>query len=169
MSLYGGSEHKLSDLLQIPLIEARKILNNYWSVIPGVKKFLNMIAVTAVAKGQIRTDQYYKRIRWFPNLVVNDPASIESIKREARNVPPQGTNANLMKQILIGLQEEIDTNSHPAKLLLVVHDEVVTEVSEEFGEEWKEIQERIMIETIKIIIKTIPVEVTTGIAKHWIK
>jgi len=39
----------------------------------------------------------------------------------------------------------------------------------EFAEEWKNIQETTMIDTIKLIIKSIPVEVSTGIAKHWMK
>ncbi|MFH1275611.1 MAG: DNA polymerase [Candidatus Woesearchaeota archaeon] len=166
---YGISAHKLSDVIQTDIITAQKIIDDFFKVVPELKKFLAMIAATVVAKGQIRSDPYYKRIRWFPQLRIDDPKSIGDVERAALNFPPQATNSNLIKEILVSLQNEIDENNHPAQILLVVHDEIVTEVPESFAKGWKTIQETIMIETIKTIIKSIPVEVTTQISKHWKK
>ena len=166
---YGMSAHKLSDVIQTDVVTAQKIINDFFSIVPGLKKFLAMIAATAVAKGQIRSDPYYKRIRWFPQLKADDPKSIGDVERAALNFPPQATNSNLIKEILVSLQNKIDENKYPAQILLVIHDEIVTEVPESFAEEWKVIQESTMIDTIKTVIKSIPVEVETQIAKYWKK
>lgn len=169
MSLYGGSEFKLAELAQIPIKEAKQLLDNYWKIIPGVKKFLDMIANAAVQKGLIRSDPYYRRIRWFPQLKEENPKTIGEVQRAAKNYVPQSTNGNLIKQILINLQNEIDSNNYNAKILLTVHDEILTEVPADFAEEWKVIQERVMIETIQTLIKSIPVVVSSTIAPFWKK
>lgn len=79
------------------------------------------------------------------------------------------TNANVTKQALINLQDEIDNNNYPARILLTVHDEIVTEAKEEFAEEWKNILEKTMIEAAQTVIKSIPVKADAVISDHWTK
>lgn len=164
---YGMTEHKLAETVQINKDAAKEIIKKFFSIIPKVESFLNMIAKTAVTNGYIRTDPHYRRIRWFPNLDKSNPTTIGSTEREAKNTPMQGSNANLIKQCLINLQDEIDKNNYDVKLILSVHDEILADVEESFAETWKDIQERIMIETISIIIKSIPVKVNSEIAPYW--
>ena len=163
------SEFKLADVMQTTPQKAKQIIDQFFSVVPDLQKFLNMIGTTAVRKGLIRSDPHYKRIRWFPQLKPDDAKSQGEVQRAALNFPPQASNANLIKQCLVNLLEVIQENNYPAKMVLTIHDEILTEVPEAFAEEWKEIQEQVMKDTIKIIIKSIPVEVSTTIDKCWRK
>jgi DNA polymerase-1 len=79
------------------------------------------------------------------------------------------SNADVTKQALVWLQKEIDDNKYPVKIILVVHDSIVTECKDEFAEEWKAIFEDIMIKAGELLIKSIPVKVDTYIAKSWKK
>jgi len=164
---YGLSEFKLSDVLQTTPLEAKKIINQFFAVVPKVKEFLNLLAKTAVENGRIRSDPYYRRIRWFPNLDPNNFKTIGETERAAKNYVPQSSNGNLLKQCLINLQEKIDLNGYPVRILLTVHDSIVSETTENFAEEWKIIQENTMKETIKLIIKSFDIKVDSVIGKNW--
>lgn len=169
MLAYGMSQFKLADVIQTTPEKAKLIIDQFFSVVPKLKQFLNLISHVALTTGRIRSNQVYRRIRWFPQLKKDDPKSVGEVSRAALNFPPQSSNADLIKQCMINLLEEIETHDYPARMILTIHDEILTEVPEDFAEEWKIIQERVMKETIKTVIKSIPVEVSTVIDKCWRK
>ena len=164
------TKYKLADTAQISVPNAEKIIKMYFSKVPKLEQFLNMLSKSAVKNGYLRTDpHYFRRIRWFPKLNKQDGKSVGEVERAAKNLPSQGTNANITKQALINLQNIIDINNYPVRILLSVHDEVITEAIEEFAEEWKSILENIMIETAQLVIKSIPVKVEGVISDYWSK
>ncbi len=77
------------------------------------------------------------------------------------------SNADIIKQALVNLQQIIDDNDYPVNILLSIHDEIVTECEESFANEWKDILEKTMIEAAQIIIKSIPVKVDSVISNYW--
>jgi len=164
---YGMSKFKLADTAQITVNEADKIIKRFFSKVPKVEKFLNMLAHTAVYLGYIRTDLHYRRIRWFPKLDKEVFKTVGEVERAAKNSIPQGINANTTKQALVDLQEVIDKNSYPVYLLLTCHDEVISECREDFVDIWKPILEDTMIKAAQIIIKTIPVKVDSVVSDYW--
>jgi DNA polymerase-1 len=167
---YGMSKFKLSEEAQVSLQEADKIIKMYFSKIPKVEIFLNMVAKMGVKNGYIRTDPtVFRRIRWFPNLDRKDFKSIGETERASKNTPPQGTNASVIKQALVDLQDVIDNNNYPARILLSIHDELVTECEESFVPIWKPILEETMINAAKLIIKSIPVKVEEVVSDYWTK
>jgi len=170
---YGMTEFKLGDLLDIPTREARKLINSFFITIPRVKKILSIWAYAATSRGYIRTAPPYRRIRWFPNwnedLSKVEPYLISAIEREAKNTVPQGSNADCIKEALCLVQDEIDNNNYPVKIMLSIYDEIVTDCKKEFTEEWKVILETLMIKAAKEILKITPVKVNVTISDHWIK
>lgn len=166
---YGMSEYKLADTAQISVVEARNIITRFFKKVPLVEHFLNKLAYAGVKYGYIRTDQYFRRIRWFTNLDVTNFKVVGEVERASKNSVPQGTNANITKLALCMLQDIIDENNYPVNILLTIHDEVLTECIAEFAEEWKIILEKIMIEAAETIIKTVPVEVEGIISDYWTK
>lgn len=164
---YGMSKFKLAETAQINVDESDRIIKKFFRKVPKIEEFLNLLAYSAVKLGYIRTDLYYRRIRWFPNLNKDNFKTVGETERAAKNSIPQGVNANIIKQALINLQEIIDKNNYPVRILLTIHDEILTECKEEFAEEWKPILEKIMIETAQIIIKSIPVKVDSVISDFW--
>lgn len=164
---YGLSEYKLSDILQTTPREAKKIIDQFFSVVPKVKTFLDQLAKYATTKGHIISDPFYKRIRWFPNFDKENFKTVGETERAAKNYVPQSSNGNLLKQCLINLQDIIDNNNYPVRILLTVHDSIVSETTEEFAPTWKDIQETTMKNTITILIKSFPIKIDSTIGKTW--
>ena len=91
------------------------------------------------------------------------------IERASKNTPIQGANAQLIKYALVKIQNRIDKDNLPIKILLSIYDEVQTECREDMTEWWKGELKRIMIEAAQLWIKTVPVEVDVKITDYWTK
>lgn len=161
------TEHKLSDVAQISIKEAKKIIDNFFSKVPKVKQFLDLLAKTAIVNGFIRTDLYYRRIRWFKHLDKNNPQSIGRVERQAKNTIPQGCNANIIKQALIDLQDIIDERNYPINIVLQIHDEILCECPEDLVDTWKPILEQTMIKAAELIITSVPIKVDSVVSSYW--
>lgn len=119
---YGGSKFKLSETAQIPVDVADKVIKKFFQIVPKVKRFLDGLADLGVSRGYIKSDPYWKRRRWFTDYPTTDPRLIGSIGRASRNTPLQSSNANVTKQALVWLQDIIDENSYPVRILITIHD-----------------------------------------------
>lgn len=173
---YGMSEYKLSNTILVPVNEARDIINKFFSKVPKVKEFLDSLGNLAKTRGFIRTAPPYSRVRRFPkweylrdNDSYNRDKWLGEIERAGKNSPIQGTNADIIKLALINLQDEIDNNNWDVNLLLTVYDEVQSEAHRSIAEEWKSVQNRIMVEAAQAIIKSVPIIVDCKISECWQK
>lgn len=166
---YGMSKFKLADTAQISVNQADDIIKRFFKKVPLVEKFLNSLAASGVKNGYIRTDKYFRRVRWFPKLDKNSFKSIGETERASKNSVPQGTNSNATKLALCNLQDIIDKNNYPVDILLTIHDEILTECRGDFAEEWKVILEQTMIKAAEVIITTVPIEVEGVISDYWTK
>ena len=165
---YGMSEFKLADTMQISVEEAKKLIKQFFSVVPMVKQFLDGIGILGRTRGYIKTGRPFSRIRWF-DLSKAGQKELGEIERASKNHPMQGSNGDITKQAMITLQQIIDDNNYPVQIIMQVYDEIQTLCREDFAEEWKIILERVMIESAQIVIKTIPVEVDCKINSCWAK
>lgn len=166
------SEFGLADILDISVRQARKLIKDFFIIIPRVKEMLSVWAYAAMSKGYIKTAEPYRRIRWFPKwhgLEHTEYYVKAAIEREAKNTVPQGSNADAIKEALWLVQEEIDNNNYPVRIMLSVYDEIQTECKEDFTEKWKPILEAKMIEAAEKILKVTPVKVDVSINDCWIK
>lgn len=174
LALYGGDEHTLAERILIPKQRAKELLNMYFASLPILKKFFNMLSEVAVENGRIRCNSYYKRLRFFPKLYkeYSDDKeynrAVAEVRREAMNCPMQGTNADLIKQCIVNLQNEMDMYYLDVKLLLQIHDALLDECNDLILSEWIERKEKIMIDTISTYIKSVPIKVSTTHGKHWL-
>lgn len=164
---YGMTKYKLADTMQIDIDSADKIINNFFSIVPKVKEFLNNLGKLGTSRGYIRTGYPYRRVRFFPNY--ENPNYFGNIERASKNTPIQGTNGDIIKLALINVQNEIDKNNWPVKIILAVYDEINTECREDLSEKWKSKLEEIMIESAKVCIKSIPTIVDCKISDYWQK
>jgi len=170
---YGMSEFKLADTIEVPVKEAKDIIDKFFSSVPKVKEFLDTLEWVATNKMLIRTAKPFRRIRHFSNN--NDPGTSEywatqgSIGRAGKNMVPQGTNADIIKLALVKTQDYIDNHKIPAKIILSVYDEIQTECRSDVSEEWADTLEKIMIESAESVIKTVPIKVDCGVSDYWTK
>ena len=171
---YGLSAWSLAEGFKIPQDEAEGILSDYFSAYSGIKRWLDYNGRESIAKRYSETLIGRKRFYRLP-----DPDDQEqfrrskgAVRRAANNAVIQGTNADITKEALIKLQQayrSIDT----AKILFTVHDEIVSECSEEKAEEVAQVKADIMRDAFHRFVKTVPVgtddEVGVSIADCWAK
>jgi len=80
------------------------------------------------------------------------------------NSPDQGTGADILKKAMVLLRPRI---AGKAKIVHIVHDEIILEAPEEKAEEMKKILEDAMKEAGQYYIKSVPVEVEGNICNSW--
>ena len=107
------------------------------------------------------------RIRFF--FPPNDKWEIGSIERQSMNFPIQETNASMLKIALIKLRKYIIENDFPAILHLPIHDEILSSCHKSKANEWKEIQEKAMMEAADLFLEKGLLTVDTKITNKWMK
>jgi DNA polymerase-1 len=167
---YGMSEFKLADTMEVSVEVAREIIEKFFNAVPDVKKFLDKLGRLAKNRGYIKTPKPYSRYRWFDGWENKEDFKRQGeIERAGKNTPIQGANADLVKLALVNVYESIKENNYPVKIINVIHDEIQTEVDEEFAEEWSGIMQDIMVDAGKAIVTTIPMSVDCTVSDHWTK
>ena len=167
---YGMSEYKLADTIEISVDAARDIINKFFNAVPKVKIFLDNLGRMGKRHGRIRTPQPYGRIRWFQGYDnPNDFKRLGEIERASKNTPIQGANADLTKLALIEVYRYIKNNNLPVKIVLTIHDEIQTEVIDNFAKDWSVIMGDIMKNCGNVILKSIPMSVDCSVSDHWSK
>lgn len=179
---YGATEFKLASVLDIPVEEARQIIKAYFEAFPGIRAFLKRCGEYAVKYHRAYTFPPTYRRRLFPkaeraqqNIANNratnkDYAALGEVEREGMNTPIQGTGADLVKRASVNIWNYIQKHKVPVKMVLTVHDEIITECPEEYALTWHEIQKNIMVETGKEFVKDIVrMEVSSVVSEYWIK
>lgn len=132
--MYGLSKFGLARRLKISESDAQSLINNYFNVFKGVKKYLDKSATDAVMKGYSLSIS--GRRRYYSRPANDHPDRdkiINSIKRQAMNAPIQASNADTIKKSMVYLVERL--KNYDAKLLLSVHDEVIIETANECKKE----------------------------------
>ncbi len=88
---------------------------------------------------------------------------------DAVNYPIQGTGADLLKLAVLMFDVELRRKGLEAKLVNLIHDEIVVECPEEEGKEVRESLESAMRHAGHIVLKKIPVEVESTADRRWVK
>lgn len=170
---YGMSEFKLADTMEIPVKQAKEIIEKFFKAVPKVERFLTLLGNLGKKRGYIKTALPYGRIRWFQEwetaVETDDFKILGSIERASKNSPIQGTNGDIIKQALIDVQEEIYQNNWDVKIILAVYDEIQTECHENQADEWKIKLDELMVNAAKKVLKDVPVVVDCSINDFWQK
>jgi DNA polymerase-1 len=170
---YGMSEFKLADTMDIPVAQAKAIIDKFFKAVPKVEKFLTGLGNLGKARGYIKSSQPFARIRWFEQwqhaYETKDFKILGEIERASKNTPIQGTNGDIIKQALIDVQEEIYLNNWDVKIILAVYDEIQTECVDSQTAQWKIKLDELMVTAAKKVLKDCPVVVDCSINEFWQK
>ena len=88
-------------------------------------------------------------------------------QRNGKNTPIQGTSADILKRALKLLKDELSETN--AKIVNIIHDEIVVEADADEAQAVAEKVERIMCAAGQEYLRTVPVKVETEIADEWVK
>ena len=148
--------------LSVP--EAEDVLRKYFATYRQLDSYLRDAALRAVRERQARTASG-RLVRF--RFDENDRQQISMTQRNGKNTPIQGTSADILKRALRLLRDELAGSS--AKIVNIIHDEVVVEAAAAEAEEIAARVERAMCAAGEEYLKTVPVKVETEIADEWVK
>lgn len=170
---YGGGPGMLATRLNISMVEARKLIKDYFAAFPKLKEYFEGRAQFAMLNGFIYTAPPFYRRRYFPkwNADYVDPMEISSIERQGKNTSIQGTGADGSKEAMISIKKYIEDNNlnDKVRIIFMLHDAIVTEAKEEYAEEWATIQERLMVEAHNTNIPGSLIGADVKITDTWTK
>ena len=120
--VYGQQAFGLSQTLEIPVAEARDMIERYFEVYPGVRAYLDETIAEAKRAGFAET--MFGRKRHIPELRSSNGQQRAFGERTAMNHPMQGTAADIIKMAMNEVQRRLLAEGFRAKLMIQVHDEL---------------------------------------------
>jgi len=162
--VYGIGAQRFALMTGLSVPDAENVLRRYFATYRQLDTYLRDAANRAVSERQARTASgRLVRFRYDEN----DRQQISMTQRNGKNTPIQGTSADILKRALRLLKEELrETN---AKVVNIIHDEIVVEADADEAQDIAEKVERVMRVAGEEYVKTVPVKVETEIAEEWIK
>ena len=162
--VYGIGAQRFGLMTGLPVPEAENVLRRYFGTYRELDTYLREAANRAVQDRQARTGSgRLVRFRYDET----DRQQISMTQRNGKNTPIQGTSADILKRALRLLRDELrDTN---AKIVNIIHDEIVVETDADEAQETAAKLERVMCAAGEEYLKTVPVKVETEIADEWVK
>ena len=160
--VYGISGFGLGENLEISPKEAKKFIDKYYELYPGVKKYMDDIVKFAYENGYVRT--LFNRKRIIDELSNSNFMIRQGGERIALNTPIQGTSADIIKKAMVEVYKKFKENNIKSKMIIQVHDELIFDVIESE----KEKVESIVKDTMENIIKLdVPLKVSADYGKNW--
>lgn len=162
--VYGIGAQRFSIMTGVGVSEAENVLRKYFSTYRGLDTYLREAANRAVRDKQARTASG-RLVRF--RFDEQDRQQISMTQRNGKNTPIQGTSADILKRALRLLEDDLRGTS--AKIVNIIHDEIVVEVDAGEAPEMAVRVERAMCAAGEEYLKTVPVKVETEIAQEWVK
>lgn len=130
--VYGIGAFSLAKDIGVSRKEAQEYIDNYLATYSGVRKYMTHVIELAREKGYSET--LFNRRRYLPELNASNHMVKAAGERIARNMPIQGTAADIIKIAMIKVDKRLTDEKVNARLILQVHDELIVETSKEDSE-----------------------------------
>jgi len=141
---------------------AAELIDGYKARFPGIDRFLEACIDKAKQDGYVET--ILGRRRAIPGIHERNGQQRALAERLAINSVVQGSAADLIKLAMVNLQQRIDRESLPAKLLLQIHDELVIETPVTQADAMA----KVLVEEMRnAMALKVPLEVEAGIGEDW--
>ncbi len=160
--VYGIGPYSLSNDLNISFKEAKDYINGYMATYSGVANYMTHVVEQAKENGYAST--LMGRRRYLPELKASNAITRGFGERVARNMPVQGTSADIIKIAMIRVFHALKEKGLQAKLILQVHDELIVESPEK---EKDTVLAILKEEMEKAVSLKVPMEVDAHIGETW--
>ena len=127
--VYGISAFSLAQDIGVPVYEAKEYIETYFKRFPGIRRYMDEVVAQAKERGYVETLMHRRRA--LPELAASNFNTRSFGERVARNMPIQGTAADVIKLAMVRVDERLHKENLKAKLILQVHDELIVECPEE--------------------------------------
>lgn len=127
--VYGIGAFSLAKDIGVSRKEADKYIKDYLRLYSGIDNYMNDVVSRAKTDGYVTT--MFGRRRYLPELSSSNHNLRAFGERVARNMPIQGTAADIIKIAMIRVCDRLAAEGLKAKLILQVHDELIVEAPED--------------------------------------
>lgn len=130
--VYGISAFSLAQDIKVSPAEARAYIDAYMQKYHGVREYMDRVIAEAKERGYVET--LFGRRRPVPELKASNFNTRSFGERVARNMPIQGTAADIIKLAMVNVRRRLRAEGMEARLILQVHDELIAECPEREAE-----------------------------------
>jgi DNA polymerase-1 len=162
--VYGIGSQRFAMMTGLKQTDAEDIMRRYFATYRGLDSWLRDAARKVITDRTARTAS--GRMMRF-RFDEDDRKAISLAQRNGKNMPIQGSSADILKRALHILHKEISGTS--ARLVNIVHDEVILEADATEAESAADKLEKAMCAAGEEYIKAVPVKVDVKISDEWAK
>lgn len=160
--IYGISAWGLAERLKISRKEGKELIDGYFNLYPGVKRYMEESVEKARKQGYVET--IMGRRRYLRDINSRNAVVRGVAERNAVNAPIQGSAADIIKKAMICIHQKIKERGLRSKMILQVHDELNFKCHREEIEELKQL----VIDCMEHVVSlAVPLTVGTGYGKSW--
>ena len=160
--VYGIGAFSLGKDIGVSRAEADRYIKDYLHHYSGVDMYMKNVVEKAKADGYVST--LFGRRRYLPELSASNGMLRSFGERVARNMPIQGTAADIIKIAMIKVYNRLKAEKLNAHLILQVHDELIVESPCDEAERVKVIVKEEMEKACKMKVELIS---DANIGKTW--
>lgn len=163
--IYGAGATNLSQQLKINRNEAKVLIENYFSLYSGLKKYMDDVLTFAREHNFVLTKMGRKR--WLRDINSGNGMMRSNAERMAINTPIQGTAADMIKLAMIRIHHAFREQKLRSHMIMQVHDELVFDV---YKPELETVR-KIVTDNMKNAIPglRVPILVDTGTGDNWLQ
>ncbi|MCK4753311.1 MAG: DNA polymerase I [Planctomycetes bacterium] len=162
--IYGQGAFGLARSIGISMSEAKKFIDDYFARYSSIRKFMDSCVALAKSTGYVET--ILNRRRKILNLDSKNSNKRAQAERFVINTVIQGSAADLIKVAMINIQQKIESQKLPVKLILQIHDELVFELPAADVEKHAKWIADEMTGAIKL---DVPLKVDISYGRTWLK
>ena len=160
--VYGISAFSLSKDIGVSVKEADRYIKDYLHLYAGIDRYMQDVVEQAKKDGYVTT--LFGRRRYLPELSSSNKNLRSFGERVARNMPIQGTAADIIKIAMIRVYRRLQQEQMQAKLILQVHDELIVEAPESEARKAAALLSEEMEHAVSL---SLPLTAEAGIGKTW--
>ena len=160
--VYGISAFSLSKDIGVSVKEADSYIRGYLELYSGIDKYMKDVVEQAKKDGYVTT--MFGRRRYLPELTATNRNIRMFGERVARNMPIQGTAADIIKIAMIRVYERLKKEQMRSRLILQVHDELIVEAPVEEADRAAALLSEEMQNAVKL---SLPLVADAGKGKTW--
>lgn len=162
--IYGISVFGLAQRLEIPRVEAKMLIDGYFSMFPKVREYMDSAIEKARKDGYVTT--LLGRRRMLPDINSRNPVVRGFSERNAINAPIQGGAADIIKIAMVRIFERFKTEGIKSKMIMQVHDELNFDV---IPEELERVQTIVLDEMKNAYRGRVAMIPSSGSAVNWLE
>lgn len=160
--IYGISAWGLSERLQISRKEGKELIDGYFELYPGVKKYMEEAVEKARKKEYAET--IMGRRRYLRDINSRNAVIRGMAERNAINAPIQGSAADIIKMAMVCIHAEIRKRGLKSRMLIQVHDELNFKC---YRPEQEELQQLVTQCMEHVVTLSVPLTISASFGENW--